>query len=600
MNQVGITTPIEYNLNFKVPLLRHCKSFLSSDFYGRSATVIYKNDVFQCSPQLAKKELSCFKIAAKIICWVTGILPLLAWIGAKIFHARNALIWKQPTPLIEPQLPNKAPIGLKLKDEFEGIDFKSMINGNSFDADADGFDRITSSFKKQPLKLHSSEEINWPTDSTLTGWTKLAKRWLEQNLSSPFSGKTQRNIIEQCKQLIAWVIEAKNKGEPLYVKNYSLFDRRIIVTPAGMCLKVENKKAQEDRLLGKGSFKNATFAVDIFTGKEYATVSMCINSDKEGFLAAQEEIGNLHSLQNIPQIVKLVCRIEYDSKKTINVTSKESGKAEEVAKKKIRLVLEFCGLDLRQIEKEKIPFKERRKIALQIFQGMAQLHKKHLHRDFKLENICLQEDGTIKFIDLSSICEIDDETVKDQIRTTSWYASPEYAKIMFQGLLYEKIEDIVKRHKTTWSSVEKEKLESEYHSLMAQYDLLSNDLAKGKYLLKDVTTTHHDIWSVGCVLYELYYPRLPWATSPKDFEVFESLSNLKESPNVVIPQDPFMQNLIQQLLNLDPVKRPSAEELAKLLQAEIERSEEEELLAQVTNAIQDNKCVLTRQESGQC
>src|SRR5690242_4382711 len=101
MTTLGITTPVDYHEEMRFGALRHCKSFLSLNFHGHTAKVLsHENGIFYVDNKFNPSDSHGFTrlliSVAKVVAWFTLVLPLLAWMGAIIFHAFNPLVKGQP------------------------------------------------------------------------------------------------------------------------------------------------------------------------------------------------------------------------------------------------------------------------------------------------------------------------------------------------------------------------------------------------------------------------------------------------------------------------------------------------------------------------
>ncbi len=95
-----LTLPVQINDSAKGKIrcacLRHAKTFLSSNFSGKTAVVSFIDGRFRVgTPEEDKKRGTCSKVffgTLKVVGWLTVILPLIAYIAAKIFHSLNPMI----------------------------------------------------------------------------------------------------------------------------------------------------------------------------------------------------------------------------------------------------------------------------------------------------------------------------------------------------------------------------------------------------------------------------------------------------------------------------------------------------------------------------
>lgn len=109
MNLITLTTPITYKSDAtpELPNLRHCLTFLSPHFDGRKIKVIERTEdgalIVDKTRLLVSDASFLSKVGygiLKVIGWMTVILPLLAYIGAKIFLANN--VFQEAAPKLTP------------------------------------------------------------------------------------------------------------------------------------------------------------------------------------------------------------------------------------------------------------------------------------------------------------------------------------------------------------------------------------------------------------------------------------------------------------------------------------------------------------------
>jgi NIMA (never in mitosis gene a)-related kinase len=169
-----------------------------------------------------------------------------------------------------------------------------------------------------------------------------------------------------------------------------------------------------------------------------------------------------------------------------------------------------------------IPEKDIWSYLAQILMGLKALHDhKIIHRDLKTANVFITKQGHIKLGDLNVSKELENGFLVTQTGTP-YYASPE-----------------------VWSE--------------RPYDYKS------------------DIWSLGCIIYELCALKLPFRGKNID-QLFKSiLSGVYETIPNYYSKD--LHTVIAQMLKLDPIKRPNCESLiahpiiAKKITSQIENGQ---------------------------
>lgn len=146
--------------------------------------------------------------------------------------------------------------------------------------------------------------------------------------------------------------------------------------------------------------------------------------------------------------------------------------------------------------------------CMQIADGVRHMHERRvLHRDIKPANIFVAADGSLKIGDLGLGREFSSKTVEAFSKVgTPLYMSPE----VIQGSGYD------------WKS---------------------------------------DIWSIGCVLYELATLRSPFRSDGSNiYGIFKKIKNCEYDP-VDDRYSPELRQTIHQMLQLNPELRPTAQEL---------------------------------------
>ncbi|PRP83104.1 hypothetical protein PROFUN_09783 [Planoprotostelium fungivorum] len=182
------------------------------------------------------------------------------------------------------------------------------------------------------------------------------------------------------------------------------------------------------------------------------------------------------------------------------------------------LVMEYVkGQDLFALisERKFVPFKEKdaRKIFKQIVKAVQYVHEQHFaHRDLKMENIIMNENGRIKIIDFGLCCRTE------------------------EGKLYNK-----------WCG--------------------SQDYCCPEILQKQPYNGQAcDVWSLGVVLYILLYAELPFGFKTRVKAVLKGQPHPplnfadKRNPNKVSEE---AKNLISGMLQVESEKRMTLEQVAK-------------------------------------
>ena len=205
-------------------------------------------------------------------------------------------------------------------------------------------------------------------------------------------------------------------------------------------------------------------------------------------------------------------RILASIKSPFVISYKEAFFSEE--DKTLNLVMEYADSgDLYQkikiFKKKKLFFEEKDiwKIFIQITRGLKSLHGLNiLHRDFKSANIFLFEDGAAKIGDLN-VSKILNKSLGQTQTGTPYYASPE-----------------------VWNN--------------SPYDCKS------------------DIWSLGCILYEMLTLNPPFQADDFDGLYKKVIAGKYNKINARYSED--MNEILKLLFKVNPKERPTCDEILKL------------------------------------
>ena len=258
-----------------------------------------------------------------------------------------------------------------------------------------------------------------------------------------------------------------------------------------------NRKKLKDSLLGQGSLKTVTFAVDLASGAFFASASIKLSNNSE---TTANELFYLRHFTNKRGFVQLVDQVRYQSK--------------------TRLILELQSKgNLNRVIKNNPSLQNKKNIFENLVIALLSMHQEDLlHRDLKPGNILCRKnrENILEAViaDFDTVCPQNDITQLDEHCTTSWWASPEYARAMIE-----------------------------------------------KSSLVPVTTKAHDIWALGIILHQLLGGT--WNTDSSEAFAFQSIADIKQGP---APTEIFFpSHLIWEMTQIDPKKRISIETAAKRL-----------------------------------
>ena len=264
--------------------------------------------------------------------------------------------------------------------------------------------------------------------------------------------------------------------------------------------------------------------------------------DKEIYALKKVKMKNLKEKEKQNSLNEI--RILASIKSPFVISYKEAFFVEE--DKTLNLVMEYADNgDLYQkiklFKKKKLFFEEKEiwKIFIQITRGLKSLHSLNiLHRDFKCANIFLFSDGTAKIGDLN-VSKILNKSLGQTQTGTPYYASPE-----------------------VWNN--------------SPYDCKS------------------DIWSLGCILYEMLTLNPPFQADDFDQLYKKVIAGKYNKINSRYSED--MNEILKLLFKVDPKERPSCEEILNLdlIKKRIEFFKDEAGLDfNDINALDDNELLKT-------
>lgn len=330
------------------------------------------------------------------------------------------------------------------------------------------------------------------------------------------------------KQRPFYLLQSSKQNKNIYVAPTTDNSRAVQFNMDGSVFIHFNRKKMGDLSIGKTNTKSISVAIQFDTGGLFASAGINnqmsippIGIKKKSLQYVKNgdlELRGMNLTKNIPGFIRGMYPVSYQSKKRLE---------------KVRIILPWYRSGTLMDNIYHLTFKQRIDIARQLLNSLVSLHTNGLiHRDLKETNIFLTIIGKkIEMVigDLVTIC-IHEEVLAKQHTTTSWYASPEYAK----AILTE----------TCVSNATNEKL---------------------------------DIWSMGCILFALLYPdslmELPGRDSKEEATVFARIAELHDEwlpktlqANLRVLSPSRLDLLICCMLQVDPKRRIGPEELAKEIQ----------------------------------
>lgn len=300
-----------------------------------------------------------------------------------------------------------------------------------------------------------------------------------------------------------WQKAAKEKNENLYIiPTGNPLLRPIQYNTDNTIFIHFTKKKEGDIVIGSGSYKTVKLALDYYKNEWFASSSIGARhaQDKENHEGV-EEVAGLKLAQGIDGIIQMKYDVNYRSKKG-------------TLKTRVITPLYEIGTLEKLIKEGVLEDELRIGITHHLIRALFNFHEQGLlHRDLKPANILIGE--YLCIADLGTYSEMGDGKRLWQHRTTSWWASPEYAKAKIAGTS-----------------------------------------------LVPVTTDKLDVWSLGCIILDLFScpkgkcSNLPWAKASSASSL-EALSKLDQSFFPEPADKRSLLHLIWEMLSIDPAKRPS-------------------------------------------
>lgn len=238
----------------------------------------------------------------------------------------------------------------------------------------------------------------------------------------------------------------------------------------GQIVEISNVKLKIKKVIAEGGFAVVFVAQDVATGKDYA-LKRLLAADEEAKKNIIQEINILKKVSGHPNI------IQYLSASFIDKSQTQHGQSEFL------LVTELCPggslVDILQARTSPFDGDIITRIFYQTCRAVAHMHSQVppiVHRDLKIENLLISEEGTIK------LCDFGSATVEifrpDLTWSANQHSSLEETMARFTTPMYRAPEMV-----DTWSN---------------------------HYIGPPV-----DLWALGCILYTLCYMRHPYEDSAK-------------------------------------------------------------------------------------
>nr|Q99KY4.2 RecName: Full=Cyclin-G-associated kinase [Mus musculus]AAH60622.1 Cyclin G associated kinase [Mus musculus] len=306
----------------------------------------------------------------------------------------------------------------------------------------------------------------------------------------------------------------------------------------GQTVELGELRLRVRRVLAEGGFAFVYEAQDLGSGREYA-LKRLLSNEEEKNRAIIQEVCFLKKLSGHPNIV------QFCSAASIGKEESDTGQAEFL------LLTELCKGQLveflKRVEcKGPLSCDSILKIFYQTCRAVQHMHRQKppiIHRDLKVENLLLSNQGTIKLCDFGSAT------------TISHY--PDYSWSAQKRAMVE--EEITRNTTPMYRTPE-------------IVDLYSNFPIGEK----------QDIWALGCILYLLCFRQHPFEDGAK-----LRIVNGKYSIPVNDTRYTVFHDLIRAMLKVNPVERLSIAEVVRQLQ-EIAAARNVNPKAPITELLEQN------------
>ncbi|GAA5885121.1 hypothetical protein JCM6882_007238 [Rhodosporidiobolus microsporus] len=307
------------------------------------------------------------------------------------------------------------------------------------------------------------------------------------------------------------------------VLDHNLAEDRSLAFLASSSLSNISLRWQQGKFIGGGTFGNVYLAVNLDSGEELAV----------------KEI-RFQDLQSAPHLVKTI-RDEMKVMEMLRHDNIVQYYGIEVHRDKVYIFEEYCPggslanlLEHGRIEDEIII----QIYALQMLSGLIYLHSQDVvHRDIKPDNILLDGNGTIKFVDFGAakVLAKNQKTLASRSR-------------MGGG---------AKKGGMTMGG---DPGAADANSLTGTPMYLSPETVKGERRGKKGAM---DVWAVGCVILECATGRRPWSNLDNEWAIMFHIGIAVQHPPLPEPHQlsELGIDFIRQCLMIDAETRPSAEEL---------------------------------------
>ncbi|CAA7267217.1 unnamed protein product [Cyclocybe aegerita] len=307
--------------------------------------------------------------------------------------------------------------------------------------------------------------------------------------------------------------------------------------------KVLNEEIPEDRSLSFLASLSPNTPIRWQQGKfigagAFGSVYLALNLDNGTFMAVKEI--KFQELSGSPNLYSQV-KDELSIMEMLHHPNVVEYYGIEVHRAKIYIFEEYCQggslaalLEHGRIEDEGII----QVYTMQLLEGISYLHSRGVvHRDIKPDNILLDHEGVIKYVDFGAakVLARNQRTVQRSRR------APDFPNANGIG---------------------------NFNVAVMSNELTGTPMYMSPEVIKNDKRGQHgamDIWSLGCVVLEFATGKKPWSNLDNDWAIMFHIGVATQHPP--LPEPDQLSNLgidfIKQCLTIDPARRPSAIELTQ-------------------------------------
>lgn len=281
----------------------------------------------------------------------------------------------------------------------------------------------------------------------------------------------------------------------------------------GQIVELGNQKLRVKKVIAEGGFGFVFVAQDVITGKEFA-LKRLLAVDLDTSQEIVQEITFLKKLSGHPFIIEFFAAANIEKEKSGH------GKAEYL------ILTELCTggplVDILRAKQGPLPLEQVVQIMYQTCSAVQHMHQQQppiIHRDLKIENLLLGDNGIIK------LCDFGSATTKLYQPDTSWTA-----------IKRSLIEDEMNKHTTPMYRPPE---------ILDTYNNYPINVAM-------------DVWALGCVIFLLSFREHPFEDSAK-LRIINAKYNIP--PNDT--QYEVLHDLIRGMLQINPEDRPTISEVVQ-------------------------------------